>query len=294
MKILITGINGQIGYSMISQVKMLGYEAIPIGRNQWDMVSSPKYAKQIVFDEKPDLVINTAAFTNVDDAENDEATALKINAEAPRYLAKACKKIDIPLFHLSTDYVFDGKRRTPYSETDQTNPINAYGRTKLLGEKFIQDEVDKYIILRVSSVFSEHNKNFVKTIIDLIKSKQILNVVDDQICAPTSANCISKSLSDIIVYLKNNPDFKNWGIYHYCGDSKISRYEFAKIIHDIASKNLKIDCNLSPIKSSTLINSALRPNYSILSCNKIKKNFNISKCDWHSDAKRVINLLTKR
>jgi len=138
MKILITGINGQVGSALVRQVKAQGHEFVALSREQWDMAQSPERGEELVLEAKPDLVINPAAYTNVDGAEDDEATALKVNADAPRALAKACKQLDIPLFHVSTDYVFDGTKEGPYVETDQTNPINAYGRTKLAGELAVQ------------------------------------------------------------------------------------------------------------------------------------------------------------
>jgi len=207
MKILITGINGQVGSALFRQAKTLGHEVIAISREQWDMALSPEYGEELVLKTNPDLVINPAAYTNVDGAEDDEATALKVNVDAPRALAKGCKQLDIRMFHVSTDYVFDGIKEEPYVETDKTNPINAYGRTKLAGELAVQEETQKYIILRTSWVFSKDGKNFVNTILRLARERDELKVVNDQFGGPTSAECISEVLLQLATEHK-----EHWGI----------------------------------------------------------------------------------
>ena len=138
MKILVTGINGQVGSALVRQAYDHRYEVVAISREQWDMEQFPEQGEDLILKEMPDLVINPAAYTNVDGAEEDEIKALKVNADTPKVLAKACNQLNIPLFHISTDYVFDGKKAEPYVETDETNPINSYGRTKLAGELAIQ------------------------------------------------------------------------------------------------------------------------------------------------------------
>ena len=173
----------------------------------------------------PDLVINSAAYTNVDGAEDDESKALKVNADTPKVLAIACNQINIPLFHISSDYVFNGTKAESYVETDDTNPINSYGRTKLTGELAIQKMAKKYIILRTSWVFSKNSNNFVNTIMRLAKERDELKVVNDQFGGPTSAEFIAK------VFLKPPTEHKEqWGIYHYSGKPYVSWFEFDKKI----------------------------------------------------------------
>ena len=225
MKILITGINGQVGSALVGQAKAQGHEVVAISREQWDMAQAPEQGEALVLEAKPDLVINPAAYTNVDGAEDDEVTAFKVNADAPRALAKGCKQLDIPIFHVSTDYVFDGAKDEPYVETDQTNPINAYGRTKLAGELAVQEDADKYIILRTSWVFSKDGKNFVNTILRLAKERDELKVVNDQFGGPTSAECIA----EVLLQLATGHE-EQWGVYHYSGQPFVSWYEFAKQI----------------------------------------------------------------
>ena len=277
MKILITGINGQVGSALARQAKALGHEVIAISRAQWDMALSPEYGEELVVKLKPDLVINPAAYTNVDGAEDDEAIALKVNADAPRALAKGCKQLDIPILHVSTDYVFDGATEEPYVETDETNPINAYGRTKLAGELAIHQVTKKYIILRTSWVFSEDGKNFVNTILRLAKERDELKVVSDQFGGPTSADCIAGVLLKLATEHK-----EHWGIYHYSGQPFMSWYAFAKkIIEQAVKDGLLIKApEIMPCSSDEFPVNAKRPKNSQLSSKKIASSFGLSVCDW--------------
>ena len=277
MKILITGINGQVGSALVRQANEQGHEVVALSREQWDMAQAPEQGEQLVLEVKPDLVINPAAYTNVDGAEDDEATALKVNADAPRALAKGCKQIDIPILHVSTDYVFDGTKEVPYVEMDQTNPINAYGRTKLAGEIAVQEETDKCIILRTSWVFSKDGKNFVNTILRLAKERDELKVVSDQFGGPTSADCIAGVLLKLATEHK-----EHWGIYHYSGQPFMSWYAFAKkIIEQAVKDGLLIKApEIMPCSSDEFPVNAKRPKNSQLSSKKIASSFGLSVCDW--------------
>jgi len=277
MKILITGINGQVGSALVRQAKALGHQAIAISREQWDMALSPEYGEELVIKLKPDLVINPAAYTNVDGAEDDEAIAKKVNADAPRALAKSCKQLDIPILHVSTDYVFDGTKEDPYIETDQTNPINAYGRTKLAGEIAIQEEAEKYIILRTSWVFSKNGKNFVNTILKLAKERDDLMVVNDQFGGPTSAESIAK----VLLHLANAHK-EQWGIYHYSGLPFVSWFEYTRIIFKqalINDGNFKVPV-LTACTSAELNNKSARPKNSRLNSDLIERLFSIKQNNW--------------
>ena len=277
MKILITGINGQVGSALVRQANEQGHEVVAIAREQWDMAQAPEWGKELVLEVKPDLVINPAAYTNVDGAEDDEATALKVNADAPRALAKGCKKLDIPIFHVSTDYVFDGTKEEPYVETDQTNPINAYGRTKLVGELAVQEETEKHIILRTSWVFSKDGKNFVNTILRLAKERDELKVVNDQFGGPTSAECIPEVLLQLATKHK-----EHWGIYHYSGQPFVSWYEFAKKIVEqgIKDRVLTKAPIIKPCGSDEFTVKAERPKNSRLAQEKLVKVHSQSSCNW--------------
>jgi len=277
MKILITGINGQVGSALVRRAKAQGYEVVAISREQWNMALSPEQGEELVLEAKPDLVINAAAYTNVDGAEDDEATALKVNADAPRALSKGCKQLNIPILHVSTDYVFDGTKEEPYVETDQTNPINAYGRTKLAGEIAIQEEADKYIILRTSWVFSKEGNNFVNTILRLAKERDELKVVNDQFGGPTSAECIAEVLLRLATERK-----ERWGIYHYSGQPFVSWYDFAKKIVEqgVDDGVLSEAPVIKPCGSDEFPAKADRPKNSRLSNNKLAEFFSLTSCDW--------------
>jgi len=277
MKILITGINGQVGSTLVLQAKAQSHEFIAISRAQWDMGLSPEYGVELVVKLKPDLVINSAAYTNVDRAEEDENTSLKVNADAPRALAKACQQLKIPIFHVSTDYVFDGTKEDPYIETDQTNPINAYGRTKLAGEIAIQEEAEKYIILRTSWVFSKNGKNFVNTILKLAKERDDLMVVNDQFGGPTSAESIAK----VLLHLANAHK-EQWGIYHYSDLPFVSWFEYTRIIFKqalINDGNFKVPV-LTACTSAELNNKSARPKNSRLNSDLIERLFSIKQNNW--------------
>jgi len=277
MKILITGINGQVGLALVRQANKQGHEVVAISREQWDMALSPEQGEELVLEAKPDLVINPAAYTNVDGAEDDEVTAFKVNADAPRALARACKQLDIPMFHVSTDYVFDGTKEEPYVETDQTNPINAYGRTKLAGELAVQEEADKHIILRTSWVFSKDGKNFVNTILRLAKERDELKVVNDQFGGPTSAECIAEVLLQLATEHK-----EHWGVYHYSGQPFVSWYEFAKKIVEQGVKEgvLSKTPLINPCGSDEYQVKAKRPKNSRLLNYRLVEFFGFLPCEW--------------
>ena len=280
MKILITGINGQVGSALVRQAQDKGHEVVALSRKQWDMAQAPERGEELVLEAKPDLVINPAAYTNVDGAEDDEVTAFKVNADAPRALAKGCKQLDIPIFHVSTDYVFDGAKDEPYVETDQTNPINAYGRTKLAGELAVQEETHKHIILRTSWVFSKEGKNFVNTILRLAKERDELKVVNDQFGGPTSAECIAEVLLSLATEHK-----ERWGVYHYSGQPFVSWYEFAKKIveqgvHDGVLSKAPV---IKPCGSDGFPVKAERPKNSRLSEENLRKIYRESSCNWFEE-----------
>ena len=277
MKILITGINGQVGSALVRHTKAQGHEVIAISREQWDMELSPEYGEELVVKSKPDLVINPAAFTNVDSAENDEAVALKVNADAPRALAKGCQQLKIPLFHISTDYVFDGDKEEPYVETDKTNPINAYGRTKLAVELAVQEETQNYIILRTSWVFSKIGTNSVTTMRRLGKERDELKIVHDQCGGPTSADCIANVLMSIASQYLKGEDIP-WGTYHYAGSPVVSWYEFAEAILKAEDKVYK--SKLTPCASTEYPTKAVRPKNSALSIARIQREMGVLECNW--------------
>jgi len=276
-RILVTGVNGQVGSAIMALKDEYPFELISISRADWDMAKEPEKAAELIEQYQPAIVINPAAYTNVDGAEDDQETAFAVNASAVGELAKACEKADIPLLHVSTDYVFDGTKETPYTEDDPINPINVYGKSKAEGERRVREVLNAHIILRTSWVFSKTGKNFVTTMRRLGKERDELKIVDDQIGGPTSADCIANVLTGIASqYLKGEEI--PWGTYHYAGSPVVSWYEFAETIFEAEVEDhipKLISC-----ASTEYPTKAQRPKNSALSTARIQREMDVLVCDW--------------
>jgi dTDP-4-dehydrorhamnose reductase len=233
-------------------------------------------------------VINAAAYTAVDNAESDEYLARKINGEAVAIMAKTCAELNIPLVHISTDYVFDGGGTTPWLTSDIPNPINAYGRSKLHGERAIEGSGCTYVILRTSWVVSAHGNNFVKTMLRLSERKHSLNVVDDQIGGPTFAVDIARTCVLIAEQLIKEPSKK--GIYHYTGQPDVSWFQFAKQIFEKAGARTVT----TPILTSDYPTPAPRPLNSRLNCSTMKEVFGISRPFWYDALENILKELDQK
>ena len=284
MKILITGARGQVGTELVAQATARGHEVHAFGSKELD-ISNPEQVMQIVQDVQPDVLINAAAYTAVDKAETEQALAYAVNASGSENLAQACKIQAIPLLHISTDYIYDGEKTTPYRETDKPNPTGVYGASKLAGDQKIAQIWPKHIILQVSWVFGEAGNNFVKTMLRLAEQRDELSIVNDQFGAPTSAKAISSCLLDII----DTPQFNSaqcpWGTYNFQSDPGVSWYDFSQEIFLQAKKQGIIDktMKLNPIPSSEFPTPGKRPANSKLNGEKLQKNFNISPANWKAD-----------
>ncbi len=277
--ILVFGKTGQVA------TELQAFENVTaLGRGQADL-SDPRTCAEAIKVYKPHAVINAAAYTAVDKAESEEDLANTINGGAPGAMAMACAELDIPFVHISTDYVFDGTGTTPWSVTDAPNPQNSYGRSKLRGEQVINASGCAYAILRTSSVVSSHGNNFVKTMLRLSKTKDHLNVVDDQICGPTCARDIAKVCISIVEQLLE--DSRKLGIYHYSGQPDISWCQFANSIFE------KIGCSTiaSPIPTTEYPTAALRPLNSRLDCSITENVFGISRPNWCEGLKQILKEL---
>ena len=275
--ILVTGINGQVGGAIMALKDDFPFELIPISRAEWNMAKEPEKAAKLIEQHQPAIVINPAAYTNVDGAEEDQETAFSVNATAVCELAKACQQADIPLLQVSTDYVFDGKKETPYTEDDLINPINVYGKSKAEGERLVREILNAHIILRTSWVFSKTGKNFVTTMRRLGKERDELKIVDDQRGGPTSADCIANVLMGIAnQYLQGKAI--SWGTYHYAGSPVVSWYEFAEAIFEAEDKAHRP--KLIPCISAEYPTKAARPRNSCLSSTKINYYLKVGKCTW--------------
>ena len=277
-KILVTGANGQLGKSLKKTAISDKNHYFFYDRKKLD-ITDYKNLKQVLQQLKPDYCLNFAAYTRVDEAENQQKKAYEINAIAPGNLAGLTADMGISLIHISTDYVFDGKKKTPYREEDEPNPVNVYGKSKLEGEKKIIQNSDDYFIIRTAWLYSENSQNFFNTIIKLAREKSVLKVVADQKGTPT----LTYDLLDFIIYLINNKD-KQSGIYHYSGKGEASWFDFARAIMD----NLGIKKEIVPVTTREFVMKAPRPSYSVLDKQKIISKWNYIPPDWKESLKNWI------
>lgn len=250
MKILITGAYGMLGSDLREVLK--NFELICTGSKDLDIRDEDKVI-DFICEKSPDLVINAAAYTAVDDCETNYDEAYAVNAIGPKNLAIACKKIDVPLIHISTDYVFDGSKRTPLIENDKLGPQSAYGKTKLAGEEFIQENTDKYFILRTAWLYGLHGNNFVKTMLALAETHDEITVVNDQIGSPTYS-------LDLAVAITNLLRSDKYGVYHVTNEGECSWYDFACDIFELSN----VDVKVIPVSTEKFPRPAPRPHYSVL------------------------------
>lgn len=284
MKLLILGSNGQVGHCLVEQAESKGIDFNSTNSSLLDITDYQK-VRQTVESVKPTIVINATAYTNVEKAEDEPEKAFEVNSDSVGNLARICSQKNIPLIHISTDYVFDGTKEGYYQETDSVNPINAYGKSKLAGEKAVAKNTDKYVILRTSWVFGRHGKNFVKTMLNLFMSRDELTIVNDQIGGPTFAGDIASAILRITEVLDKTPNFTEWGIFNFSGKEDVSWYKFAKCIYESSRKKRLItkDVSIKPISASMFKTKAVRPQNSKLDLSRIQNVFNISASDWKSE-----------
>ncbi|SDJ09801.1 dTDP-4-dehydrorhamnose reductase [Lutimaribacter saemankumensis] len=278
MTILVFGQTGQVAQELQEQADVLA-----LGRDQADL-SDPGLCAEAIRRAKPDVVINAAAYTAVDRAEQEEALATVVNGESPGAMARVCADLGIPFLHVSTDYVFDGSGSEPWRESDPVAPQNAYGRSKLAGEEAVRAAGGAHVILRTSWVFSAHGANFVKTMLRLSETRDALNVVDDQIGGPTPADAIAAALLEMAAQMQAG---KAGGTYHFSGHPAVSWAGFAREIFSQARR----DVSVTGIPSSEYPTPAARPLNSRLDCAKIRSDFGITPPDWTAGLARVLRQL---
>ena len=268
MKVLVTGANGMLGQDLCPILEDEDFEVIETDVHNLD-ITNLNQVKDVLEKEKPDFVIHCAAYTNVDKAEEEKDLANKINILGTENIAKICGKNEITLVYISTDYIFDGEKTTPYTHKDTPNPINHYGLTKCEGEKAIQKYCSKYYITRTSWLYGHHGKNFVETMISLA-DKPELKVVNDQCGCPTWT---VELCNGIIELIENEAEY---GIYNICGSGKTTWYEFAKEIFN----NLNLNVNLQPCETKDFPRPAERPKNSVLENEKICRNWKLALKDY--------------
>ena len=277
MSVLVFGKTGQV-----ARERARLPDTVCIGRDVADL-TTPEQCAAAIHAQMPTAVINAAAYTAVDRAEEQEALAMRINGDAPGVMAQTCASLGIPFVQISTDYVFAGNGEEPWKADDATGPLGAYGRTKLAGEEKVRDAGGVHAILRTSWVVSAHGSNFVKTMLRLGAERDALNVVADQIGGPTPAGDIARACHGIADQLRNDPDRS--GTYHFSGAPDCSWADFARAIFDAA----KIDCAVNNIPSSDYPTPAQRPLNSRLDCSKTHDTFGLERPDWRMGLSQILS-----
>ena len=299
MRILVTGKNGQLGRSIQNIVNTdtkIGNNQSPndfifVGREELDLSSESSISNYFGNNDKFDLIINCAAFTQVDRAEQEAELANQINHLAVKQLASIASNQQSRLIQISTDYVFDGESNKLYLETDTPNPINAYGRTKLAGEKSLQTLMPmNALVIRTSWLYSEYGNNFFSTMLRLGREQDELSVVNDQMGSPTYAADLADAILEIIKHKKFRDVAQTTQIYNYSNEGKISRHEFAKEIFKLA----EIDCKVSPITTQQYPTPAKRPRNTLMNKDKIVEVFNIKISNWKSSLNTCMKTLKKQ
>lgn len=291
MKLFLTGAHGQVGSEITNLCANEMIDLISTGHQQCDIVDLNS-VKTHLSKYRPDVVINAAAYTAVDRAETEQQLAFNVNTQGASNLARVCGELSIPLIHISTDYVFDGERKLPYKESDKPSPQGVYASSKWQGEQAIQEICEKHIIVRVSWVFGANGNNFVKTILRLAQERDELKIVADQFGCPTYAGHIAEILINIAKQI--NPQFKQWGTYHYCDIPAINWHGFAEAIVKSAGELFPIRAKtITPILTSEYPTPVKRPAYSVLDCQKIEKEFGIKQHDWMTGLQKTLFELHK-
>lgn len=283
-KILVIGSNGQLGNCIkkIAENFENKYEFIFTDSETLNVTNSEQI-QSFFYDNKPDFCINASAYTAVDLAEKEPEKAFAVNAEGVANIAEACAEFNTILIHVSTDYVFDGETNLDYSEDDFTNPIGVYGQSKLKGEELALDSNPKTIILRTSWLYSEFNKNFVKTMLNLFSQKEELGIVADQFGQPTNANDLAEAIMMIV-----ESSHKTFGIFHFSNYPETTWFEFAKKIAEFSKSSVK----LNPLTTEQYPTPAKRPKRSTMSLDKIEKVYKIEPKHWENSLKDCIEILS--
>ena len=260
MKVLVTGVKGQLGYDVVNELTKRGHIAIGTDIEEMD-ITEKESVETVIKGNAPEAVIHCAAYTAVDAAEDNVELCRKINAEGTQNIADVCKELDIKMIYISTDYVFDGEGEKPWEPEDERTPLNVYGQTKYEGELAVQNTLDKYFIVRIAWVFGVNGKNFIKTMLNLGKTRDSLTVVNDQFGSPTYTYDLAKLLVDMV-------ETEKYGIYHATNEGICTWYEFACEIFKQAGMNIKV----APVSASEYPAKAKRPSNSRMSKEKLTDN----------------------
>ncbi|MEZ9480623.1 dTDP-4-dehydrorhamnose reductase [Vibrio splendidus] len=288
MRVLITGCHGQVGSSLTEQLaNHKNTEVLALDREHLDITNQDE-VYSAVSEFQPMIIINAAAHTAVDKAEDEVDLSYAINRDGPKYLAQAAQSVGAAMLHISTDYVFEGNKADEYVETDATNPQGVYGESKLAGEIAVAQACEKHVILRTAWVFGENGNNFVKTMLRLGENRDSLSIVGDQFGGPTYAGDIASALITIAKRISQG-DTVEFGVYHYSGLPHVSWFDFADVIFDVAVEQsvLVKKPNLTSITTDQYPTPAKRPSNSRLSTEKITLGFSVEASDWKAALKNI-------
>ena len=290
MKILVTGKNGQLGHELMRTLAPLG-EVVGVDIKDCDLRQSAAI-NALVDRIKPDVIVNTAAYTEVDKAESEPTIAHALNAQAPKILALQASRRNIPIIHFSTDYIFDGKKEGAYLEDDSANAQSVYGKTKWLGEEAVRKNAAKHVILRTSWIFGVHGVNFLKTVLKLAQDQDKLSVVKDQVGAPTSAKMLAEVTAEIIRQLTQPGAYRKFGTYHLAALGETSWYGYAQYIvstiHALGVGTKLLSGQIKPVTSAQHPMPAIRPNNSRLDVAKIQEVFGVVLPTWEHEVESVL------
>lgn len=287
MRILITGGEGQLGTELIAQSKDHGTEVLAPTLAQMDL-TDPARVDAFWDAFQPEALINAAAYTAVDRAETEPDLAFAVNAAAPAYLAQRCRRAGIPLIHISTDYVFDGQKGSPYLEEDPISPLGVYGRSKAEGESAVRGALDRHLIIRTAWLYSAHGANFVKTVMRLAAERDELRIVDDQLGSPTSATDLAGAILHIAGRLGSGAELP-WGTYHYCGNGVTSWFGLTRhVLETLVAQERMTSFRLTPITTAQYPTPARRPAFSALDCRRIETAFGIIRPPWQAGVEKTV------
>ncbi len=293
MRILVCGAGGQVGRELVERTASFGLEVLAPARAQLDIAQPEQVAAAMR--QRPGLIINAAAYTHVDNAESHREQAYAVNRDGARHLAEAAEHAGVPLFHISTDYVFSGEATRPYTESDETGPTGVYGASKLAGEEAIRERLQSHLILRTSWVYGVHGHNFVKTMLRLARQRDALGVVSDQIGCPTQAGSIASVLLELARRYAAGADLA-WGVYHYSGVPACSWYDFAVEIfrQGEGAGLISRQPTVSPIATAQYPTPARRPAWSVLDCSRFESTFCLAPRHWQEDLADVLAILRQQ
>jgi dTDP-4-dehydrorhamnose reductase len=290
MSILVTGVEGQLGTELVRQAPACGVVVTAPLLAEMDLTNYAR-VEEVFAAVRPTAVINAAAYTLVDRAETENDLAFAVNAAAPAHLARLCGQAEIPLVQVSTDYVFDGRKPTPYVEDDPVAPLGVYGRSKAAGEAAVRGTLREHLIVRTAWLYSPYGSNFVRTVLRLAAEGKELRIVDDQVGSPTCAADLAEALLSIAGRLRSGGEIP-WGTYHYCGRGITSWFGFARHILQTLAARRRIDAyRVVPITTREFPTAARRPAFSALDCSRIQAGFGITLKLWQESVEQTIDRL---